>query len=221
MTTRQALSRPLRRALCLAAPSLLAAGCVNVGLGGDPAAHAHHRLVDAGGVPARRATPLVDALLIQPLPADAMADTLSIAYASTPQSFAFYQFGSWTERPVRQLPRLLQRRLDARGLAGAVALSGEPLRADWLLTVAIDTIHHDNGTPPGSARLALTLELFDRTRRTRVARRAFEAAVACKALGSAAVAQAMSEAVGQVFDAVQPWVESELQRAAAGRPAAP
>ena len=87
-------------------------GCVSIGTGADLPAHAHLQLTDAAeALPMRRDSPLVPALLIQPLPADAVGDTVAIAYSRQANQFAFYQFASWTERPVRQLPRLLQRRL--------------------------------------------------------------------------------------------------------------
>lgn len=198
--------------LCgLLAPLLLSA-CFSLGTGSEAGPQLHRQLVDAGAEPVRRAQPLVAALLIQPLPADALADTVAIAYARRPHEFAFYQLATWTERPVRQLPRLLQRRLEARGVAAATGLLGEPLQADWLLTLAVDTLHHDVSVPPGTARLALTAELFDRRGQTRVARRSFTAAVPTARADSAAAADASSQAVAAVFDDMLPWIEDELRR---------
>ena len=212
---------PGRRAALLLGAALLA-GCVSVGNGADTPAHAYLRLTDPGtaGVE-RRAAPLLDALLVQPQPADALADTVSIAYARAPERYGFYQFASWTERPVRQLPQLLQRRLEARGLAGAVGLVGDPLRADWLLTLRVDAIYHDAGAEPGRARLALTAELFDRRARVRVARRAVDADVPVARADAPAAAAAMSQAVAQAFDVLAPWVEAELGRALSAAAAAP
>ncbi len=194
------------------------AGCVSVGSSDSAAPHASYLLHDTATSVERRAQPLVAALLIQPLPANALADTASIAYSRRANEFAFYQLASWTERPVRQLPRLLQRRLERRGVAGAVGLLGEPLRGDWLLAVAIDDLHHDVATPPGVARFALTAELFDRRSRTRVARRQFEATVPTARADSAAAAAALSQALSTTFDTLVPWLEDELQRAVAARP---
>lgn len=202
----------------LLAPLLLSA-CFSIGTGSEAGPQLHRQLADTGAVAValaeRRAQPLVQALLIQPLPADALADTLSIAYSRRSHEFAFYQLASWTERPVRQLPRLLQQRLEARGVAGAVGLLGEPLRADWLLTLAVDTLHHDVSVPPGQARLAVTVELFDRRSLARTARRSFTATMPTASADSAAAAAAMSQAVGAVFDAMLPWIENELQLATA------
>jgi len=193
---------------------LVLAGCISVGVGGDVPRQVQYRLHDDGVAMSRRAEPLVPALLIQALPADALADTLSMAFSPRADEFALYQLASWTERPVRQLPRLLQQRLQARGVAATVGMIGDPLRADWLLTIGVDTLHHDISVAPGQARLALTAELFDRRDRRRVARRNFEAAVPTASADSAAAAAAMSRAVAQSFDALVPWLESELTAAA-------
>lgn len=203
----------MRRRAVFAAPLLLG-GCVSVGIGEQAAAESQYALRDAGAAAMpRRSQPLLAALVLQPAPADALADSSAIAYSRRDGEFRFYRLASWTERPVRALPRLLQQRLEARGVAGAVGLLGEPLQADWLLAVGVDTLHHDLREEPGAARLALTLELFDRRRRVRVARRRFEAEVPVARADSAAAAAAMSQAVAQVFDAAVPWLEDELQRA--------
>lgn len=207
-----------RRRACLMAGSMFGAavlplaGCVSVGIGGDLPPHAHLRLTDAAAAPpVSLAVPLVPSLLVQALPADALADTVSMAYARERNRYSFYQLSSWTERPVRLVPRLLQRRLEARGLAGAVAQLGEPVRADWLLTLAIDTLHHDLTTTPGRARLALTVELIDRRERQRVGRQQFATDVTTATDDAAGAAAAMSQALAQTFDAMLPWVEATLQ----------
>jgi ABC-type uncharacterized transport system auxiliary subunit len=193
--------------------TLLLSACVSVGLGGDIPPQALYRLHDPGTPVARRAAPLVTALLIQSQPADATADALSIAYSAAPNRFAHYQLASWTDRPVKQLPRLLQQRLEARGIAGAVGMVGDPLRADWWLAIAIETLHHDVSAPPGQGRLTYTAELFDRRSRERIARQRFELAVPTPRADAAAATAAMSAAVAQSFDALVPWLEAELQRA--------
>jgi len=195
--------------------ALLLAGCVSVGLGGDMPAQAMYRLHDAGVPTERRATPLVAALLIQSQPADATADGLSIAYSTAPNRFAHYQLASWTDRPVKQLPRLLRQRLEARGVAGAVGMVGDPLRADWWLAIAIETLHHDVSVPPGQGRLVYTAELFDRRSRARVAHQRFEVTVPTPRADASAAATALSAAAAQSFDALVPWLEAALQRSGA------
>ena len=194
--------------------ALALSACVSIGVGGDTPAQAQYRLHDAGTAPQRRTEPLVPALVIQAIPADALAETVSIAYSRRANEFSFYQLAVWTERPVRQLPRLLQQRLQARGVAGAVGVAGDPLRADWLLSLGVDTVHHDVSTPPGMARVKVTAELFDRRSRVRIARQHFEANAPTATADSAAAAAAMAQAVGQTFDSLVPWLEAELTAAA-------
>lgn len=201
----------MRTLLGLAAVLLLTA-CVSIGLGGEPAAHAQLSLRDAGAGATRRPEPVVNALLVQPQPGDPMAETLSMAYSRRADEYAFYQLASWTERPVRQLPRLLQRRLEARGVAGAVGLIGDPLQADWLLAIRIDTMFHDVSSPPGEVRFAMTADVFDRRSRMRVAHRQFQSNVPTAVANSAAAAQALSIAVARTFDELVPWTETQLQR---------
>jgi ABC-type uncharacterized transport system auxiliary subunit len=200
------------------AGALLLAACVSVDVGGNAPASVQFGLRDASvGAIVRRAAPLVDALLIQGQGADALADSMSLAYSRREGEYAFYQLATWTERPVRQLPRLLQRRLEARGTAGAVGLAGDPMRADWLLTLGVDMVVHDVRAAPGAARLAVTAELFDRRTRTRVAMRRFEAVEPSARADSSAAAQAMAVAVGRAYDELVPWLEEQLQRAATAR----
>lgn len=197
----------------LAALALLLAGCVTVDVGGDSPAQTQYVLDDAGAPPPRRAAPVADALLIQAAAGDPLADTLSIAYARRPGERAFYQLATWTDRPARRIPQLLQRRLEARGSFRAVAVLGQPLHADWLLALAIDDIHHDLATEPGRARLAVRAALYDRQKRTQVAQRTFSADVPVAEAKSAAAAAAMSRGVAQVLDALVPWLEQEVERA--------
>lgn len=206
------------RACFVALLSMALAACVSVGIGSDAPLQAQYRLHDAAPPPARRAEPLVPALLIQALPADATADSVAIAYSRRANEFAYYQLAAWTERPVRQLPRLLQQRLEARGVAGAVGLVGDPLRGDWLLTLAIDTLHHDVSVSPGQGRVVITAELFDRRSRARISRRQFVAAVPAASADAASAAAALSAALTQAFDGLLPWLEAELQRAATTAP---
>lgn len=226
MTKRSLRSVALNR-LAWFAPLLLGA-CVSVGLGGDVPAQAHYRLHDnafagtsaSATAPARLPAPLVPALVIQPLPADATADTISVAYSPRPNVFGYYQFASWSERPVRQVPRLLQQRLEARGIANAIGVIGEPLRADWLLTLSIETLHHDTSTAPSNGRVTLTAELFDRRDRSRVTRQRFDVSVPAASADAPAATAAISQALTQTFDAMVPWLEAALPPAVAKAAAA-
>ncbi len=196
----------------VAALALLLAGCVTVDVGGAGVAQTQYVLADAGPTPAHRAAPLAEALLIQSDSGDPVADSLSIAYARHSGERALYQLATWTERPSRRIPQLLQRRLEARGSFGAVALIGQPLRANWLLSIAVEDIHHDVSAEPGEARLTVRATLFDRRKRAQIAQRTFSAAVPVAEAKSSAAAAAMNRAVAQVFDALVPWLEQEVER---------
>lgn len=191
------------------------AACVSVDVGHDSGYQSQLALRDAAEHPTvRRAAPLVDALVVQARPGAALADTQSIAYSRRVDEFGFYQLALWTDRPVRVVPRLLQERLEARGVAAAVGQVGDPLRADWLLTIAIDALHHDVRSSTGTVRVALTADLFDRRTRVRVAHRQFTAEMPTSALDSAAAARSMSVALARNFDVMLPWLEETLQRPA-------
>jgi ABC-type uncharacterized transport system auxiliary subunit len=212
---------PSRRRLITAALGVLAAplgGCITVGIGTESPAPAYLTLRDPAPAPARLPQPLVDGLVIQPEPADALADTASIAYQREPGVARMYQLSSWTERPVRALPRRLQQRLDARGLAAAVGQLGDPVRSDWLLTLRVVTVLHDASVTPSVARLAFTATLYDRRQRVRLAQRGFAADEPADRVDAPAAAAAMSRALARSFDALLPWLEDALRAAAAAAP---
>jgi ABC-type uncharacterized transport system auxiliary subunit len=211
----------LRRRLlaALGSTGLLAAGvagCVTVGIGNESTGQLQLRLMDgtAAQVTARPA-PLVPVLLVQAQPGDALADTLSIAFSRAPQQFAFYQRSLWTERPVRRVPRLLQERLQARGIANVVGQLGDPLSSDWLLALRVDALHHDVSTPPGQAQVVLVAELFDRRSRQHVAQQRVAVSVPVATADAPAAVAALSQALGRAFDQLLPWLETAL---AADRP---
>lgn len=212
--TRRPIHDPQRRRWCLAAAAGALgtqAGCISLDLGSDSPARLQWALRDAAASPTEPLpAPRVDALLLQARPSHAVADTLSIAYSRQDQAYAFYQFASWTERPLRQVPRLLQQRLQARGTAAAVGQLGDPLRADWLLAVGVDELLHVVQPGGGMARVALTLALYDRRQRSQRALRRFDAQAPVAGENAAAAVQALSLALAQCFDQALPWLETAL-----------
>ena len=123
----------MRRRLALAAlASSATAGCVSVKLGSEPAAPVQLSLRDAAAAPPVLRVPLAvaltPALLIQAQPGQALADTLAIAYTRREGEYAFYQL--------------------------AVGLLGDPMGADWLLSVGVDSLHHDSAARSSTARPA-------------------------------------------------------------------
>lgn len=206
--------------------ALTLTGCISVGIGTDAGVRPMYELHDTGAAPAAgtgqppRTASLVPSLQIQMLPAGAVAETTSIAYSRQPHEVAFYQLASWNERPVRQVPRLLQQRLQASNVAAAVGLLGDPLRSDWLLTVAIDRLQHDVAMPPGQAQVRLTAAVYDRRDGQRIGSRSFDATAPVDRAESAAAVAAMSIALSRAFDALTPWLEQQLQVGLARRAAA-
>ncbi len=201
-----------RWGLAAAAGALLSqTACISMDLGGDNPAALHWALRDAAASPPPPlARPLVDALLLQARPAGLVGESMNIAYSRQNGAYAFYQFATWTERPARQVPRLLQQRLQARGLAGTVGQLGDPMRADWLLMVGVDELVHAVQPGGGQARVGLTLELFDRRQRSQQALRRIDAQAPVARENAAAAVQALSQALAQCFDQALPWLEAAL-----------
>lgn len=191
-----------------------AGGCVNVPLAGDDSVRRLLSLRDAGPAPPRRGSPVVPALLIQPGAGHAFGDTVSIAYSERAGEFAFYQLATWTDRPIRQVPLLLQRRIESAGLAGACGQLGDPLAADWLVMIRIDALHHDVAAARG--HVTLTAELYERPLRRRLASHRFEATAPAQRAGAAAASEALSVALGHALDDLLRWLEPALRAAVQG-----
>jgi ABC-type uncharacterized transport system auxiliary subunit len=191
-----------------------------VQVGGEGTRHVNLVLADARPTMAQRSEPAARALLIQAVPADPLATTRSIVYARLPGTREFYQLASWTEPPLQAVTRLLLRRLEARGTFATVASLGQPIDADWLLTIGVEAVYHDVAAEPGASRLAVRAELIDRRTRTLAARRLFDAVAPAEQATSTAAAAAMSRAVADVFDALVPWLEEQLARVASAPRAA-
>lgn len=205
------LAGPLSGLMPWALSSTLS-GCVAVKIGSDAPSQAYLALGDPGlGGVVRRSAPLLPALLVQPLAAGSIVDSTAIVYSRSPGSFATYQFSSWTEQPVRRLPQLLRERLDARGIAGATVLLGDPVAADWLLRGGFEALHHDASSEPGQARVALGAELLQRRERRLLARQRFTADVPLARADAAAAVAAMSQALARIFDQLLPWLEARLE----------
>lgn len=222
MTTGRCIPSLSRRVFACALGAFSLAACVSVDLPGSDVVNRQYVLTDVGtansgaaksGAERAGAAAKADALLLQADVGDPIADSLSIAYARRAGERATYQLATWTDRPSRRVTQLLQRRLAARGSFGAVALLGQPVTADWLLAIAIDDIHHDVANEPGRARLAVRATLFDRRDRRQLAQRSFAQDVPTVQANSAAAAEAMNQALANVFDALVPWLEQEIDRA--------
>jgi len=196
----------------------LLAGCVSVSVGNaDAPGVTYYLLADARAAAA--VAPAAGArapLAIQAVGSDPIVDSTAMVYSRRPGERAFYQFASWSERPSRRLALLVQQRLESRGTFASVTQLGQPVNADWLLTLALDTVVHDVSGTPGRAQLVLRAELIRRADRARVAQRIFSAAPPVIEAAAPAAVAAFAVATSDVLDELAPWVEAAVA-ANAGR----
>lgn len=200
-----------RAALSIAAAACLA-GCVSVNFGAaDAPALTYFVLADAR--PARIAAPPAKplaALAIQAVAGDPMADSIALVFSRRDGERAVYQFASWSERPSRRLAQLAQQRLQAGGRFASVTLLGQPVAADWLLSLTLETLVHDVSISPGRAQLGLRAELIDRRARSLVASRTFTAAPPVAEPSAPSAVAAFGTAVADVLDPLTAWVEAAV-----------
>ncbi|UCG97152.1 MAG: membrane integrity-associated transporter subunit PqiC [Burkholderiales bacterium] len=198
-------------ALVIAAAALLA-GCVSVSVGSsDTPAIVYYVLADARRAAVPTGPPqATDRLAVQGIAGDAIADSLSIVYSRQSSERAFYQFASWSERPTSRIALLAQQRLQAGGRFASVTQLGQPVAADWLLTLALDTLVHDVSVTPGRAQLVLRADLISRRDRSLVAQRSFSAAPPVAEPAAAAAVDAFATATADVLDQLTAWVEATV-----------
>jgi ABC-type uncharacterized transport system auxiliary subunit len=201
-----------RRAVGLATMAALLAGCVSVKVGSsDAPAMTYYLLPDARPVTAVRQAPAgAPSLAVQGSSSDPLADSTTIVFSRRPGERSLYQFASWTERPSRRLAQLAGQRLQASGQFASVTQLGQPVNAEWLLTLSLDTLVHDVSTTPGRAELVLVAELIQRRDRVRVARRVFSAAAPVATAAAPAAVAAFGVAAADVLDELTAWVEATV-----------
>jgi ABC-type uncharacterized transport system auxiliary subunit len=198
-------------ALSVAAAAWLA-GCVSVSVGSaDVPALTYYVLADARPVtiaapPAKPFAPLA----IQGVAGDPLADSIAVVFSRRDGERAVYQFASWSERPSRRLAQLAQQRLQAGGRFASVTLLGQPIAADWLLSLTLDALLHDVSTSPGRAQLTLRAELIDRRDRRLVASQTFTAAPPVSEPAAPAAVAAFGTAAADVLDQLGVWVEATV-----------
>ena len=200
-----------RSALLFGCSALLLAGCISVGVGNsDGDVQAQYRLNDLGPSPGQAGKTVARSLVIVAMPSLGIGDTFSMAYSRAPQQRALYQYASWAERPSNRVVQVLVRRIDARGAFASVAELGSGVGGDLALNITVDELVHDTAAARG--RLHLTAELVDRTTRTLIARRRFEAAAPVAHENALAAVAALSRALTNVLDELVPWLESAAEK---------
>lgn len=198
-----------RNAAALLLLLTLLGGCFSVDLGGGEDRLLSYVLADARPVMVPRAEVIPITLIVQGLSGDPMGNSSSIAYSLAPGQRELYQLSRWTERPIIALPRLLMQRLVTRNSFQGVAILGEGVGGELGLGIAIESIYYDASSSPGTVQLNVRADLIERNTRELVARRNFNAGADLSVVGPAAVVDAMSVAVADVFDALIIWLESE------------
>lgn len=196
----------LRPFLWLLLPLALA-GCVNFGLGGesDSRTVVHFVLEDAGR-PLPSATPAPYALLMTDTTAGAFYDTDGMAYSNAAGTRGYYKFARWSERPGKRFTDLLLGRLEKENRFATVALPGNNVRGDWLLTTDILDFHHDAVSQPGRVKMEMRAEVIDLKQRKLLARKTFTQFISVSSHDAAGAHKAFNEATTRTLDDLSDWL---------------
>ena len=198
-------------AFALACSTVLLGGCISVSVGnGDSVLQVQYRLSDLAPVPPPAGRTVPRALVVVAMPSVGIGDTFAMAYSPAPQQRALYQYASWADRPSSRIAQLLVRRMEARGLFASVSELGRGLGGDLSLHLTIDELVHDTVSARG--RLQVRAELIDRTTRTMIARRRFEAAAPVNQENAQGAVDALSRALTTVLDELVPWIEATADK---------
>jgi ABC-type uncharacterized transport system auxiliary subunit len=201
---------PALRTLALACAALALGGCISTG---TVAPRQFFLIEDPAAKAPPPAAPVDRTLLVNGIASDAFYENRSLVYSRKPGQRAYYQFASWTDQPARRVALLTERRLEQRGSFRSVAPIDSGASGDLLLTITVDEVLHDDGTPPGAGRVVVTGELLQRQGRRIVDRRQFVATAPAREESAEGAVAAINAAVSDVIDAVVVWTE-EAARAA-------
>ncbi len=215
---------PLRRALLtggVAVGALALGGLAGCGGLGGPGRSTEFFVLDdlhpafaAPGAPTAAVTSPTT-LLIAGGTTPTLYDSDRMVYTRDGVGHAYYQYANWSERPLRRLLTLAERRLALEAGVQAVAPSVSGVRGDLLLTIYLDELVHDHTTQPGEMRLGTRAELLNWRRRTLLARRDFQLTAPLTRADARGANQAANQALTAWLDILTPWVK----QAVAGLPA--
>jgi len=157
--------------------------------------------------------PRIDRVLLLTAGASqSMFDSDRMVFSADGVSRAYFQYANWTERPVRRLLVLAERRLARSGAFRAVAPSTSGVRGDLLLTLRLDELFYDGSFTPSRTTISVHGELIDWRSRTFIARHTFTESVQSFSNDARGAAQAAGKAVTVVLDDLAIWVESAAAR---------
>jgi len=149
--------------------------------------------------------PATAKVFVAPTAAASFYDTQDIVYSREPGTRAYYRYGHWTERPQRALHAQLMSRL-------GTGAAGQPV-----LNSRLEEIYHDAAQSPGTARIALSVELVDPASRAVIARQRFTRTAPAASYDAAGAVSGMRQALDGLLVEVAAWVEAqeaqEAQRA--------
>lgn len=169
-------------------------------------------VLDPGAAKPAAGNPRATALLIAPATAPSFYETQEIVFSRAPGERGYYQFHAWTERPGQRLTELLVRRIERAGSFKVVATAMSGVQGELVLNIYLAEFYHDAAQSPGSARVAITAELMDSTRRALVARRTFERSVPAPTYDAPGAVRAFGRAVAAILDDIAAWVEASAPR---------
>jgi ABC-type uncharacterized transport system auxiliary subunit len=192
--------------VCVAATFGLA-GC---SLPGARTQAVSHYVLEAPTVAAPALAPPAKAtgpvLLLRDAEPGGLSQSLRLIYSRTPGTQAQYQYARWNEAPPKRLHTLLRQRLLASGLYAGVVPLGAGVQGDYQLNIRLLDFFHNAAHTPGSAHVALEAELVQRATARLIGQQLFVADVALASQDAAAAAAGLSQASGQVLDAVVVWL---------------
>lgn len=202
--------RRLQRRMAAGLMAWALAGCVSLG-SVEPQRYyvLEDRNADGPSAPGPGAG-MSPVLLVGPTLAAGFYDAQAIAYSPRPGLLARYQFHSWSERPGKRFGELLRSRLERTAGLGAVASSTSGVKGDLVLSTTLTELYHDAAQPPGTARVELSAELVDRSRRVLVARRSFQRTAPVETYDAPGAVRALNQAVTGVLDDVDAWLTDEV-----------
>lgn len=175
-------------------------------------AQRHYVLEASSGRDRVTVTPRNATLLIAPVTVSGFYETTDIVYSRAPGTRAYYQLNAWTERPGPRLSDLLLMRLARAGSFATVATVVSGVKGDVILSAQLTEFYHDAAAAPGSARVAVTVELTDPLRRVLLARRTFVQSAPAPTYDAPGAVQAFNVAVTALLDDIAAWVETSVPR---------
>ena len=180
-------------------PGFLLAACLAACSVPGPREPDRYFVLDAGVAPAA-APRSVASVVVAPTTAASFYDTQDIAFSRAPGTRAYYQFNRWTERPARSIHRQLAARLASGGPRDALRLETH-----------LEEIYHEAIAEPGTARIALTVELVDSTSGAVLARRAFARSAPAASYDAPGAVQGFNQALAALMADVRDWVDAEAK----------